>query len=325
MSSQHSTSVDCTTIADLIPDYAFGLASEAERRLVEAHLAGCPEAAAQLTEFRQMQDDLRMSVPVIVPPPGLEARLMAAVDKSTPEAQRTQIEDDLRIHPGMKDLTAKAQYPSRLASSPPGTQRTPIAQDFDPPSHREASLRRQARHVFQSRAASRARPIWWMAAAGVAAALLIVSNLVWAARLNQTQAQLDQITALLPADLNQLARAFVLTNGDNLRWVWLRTGEEGSRTAALMMWDEQTRTGLLCAWGFPELAPGERYQLWLTPPEGDSLEPVGNFGVNERGSGALVFTSSADIDQFIWARVTTEPESGSAQPSDLMIVNGEIS
>ena len=91
-----------------------------------------------------------------------------------------------------------------------------------------------------------------------------------------------------------------------------------------MVWDEETETGLLCAWGFPELPPGETYQLWLTPPDSDNLEPVGQFRVNDRGIGSIVFNSSHPIDRFTWARVTTEPESGSQQPSDTTVVHGEI-
>lgn len=279
MSSQHTPTLDCTAITELIPDYAFGLTSAEESQWVEANLTRCPEAAAQLAEFRLMQDDLRMSVPFMAPPAGLEARLMAAVGTSS----------GVGTHNGVSDAQP--------------TVGTPLITSVA-----KAPARRNA----------------WIVAAGLAAALLLVTNLYWLVRFNQTQAQLDQITALLPADLNQLARAFVLPNADDLRWVWLRTGEEDSRTAALMMWDQETETGLLCAWGFPELPPGETYQLWLTPPDSDNLEPVGQFRVNDRGIGSIVFNSSHPIDRFTWARVTTEPESGSQQPSDTTVVHGEI-
>lgn len=293
MSSQHTPTLDCTAITELIPDYAFGLTSAEESQWVEANLTRCPEAAAQLAEFRLLQDDLRTSVPVMAPPAGLEARLMAAVGDAkvagTPFMASTNQPTPVVTRNGMSDV-----YP---------TAGTPlITSGAKPPARRNA----------------------WIIAAGLAAALLLVTNLYWLVRFNQTQAQLDHITALLPADLNQLARAFVLPNADDLRWVWLRTGEEDSRTAALMMWDQETETGLLCAWGFPELPPGETYQLWLTPPDSDNLEPVGQFRVNDRGIGSIVFNSSHPIDRFTWARVTTEPESGSQQPSDTTVVHGEI-
>ncbi len=294
MSSQQTTTSDCTAITELIPEYAFGLTSAEETRLVETNLAHCPEAAAQLDEFRLMQDDLRMSVPVMTPPAGLEARLMAAVGNSSGVGTRNGVSD-------VQPIVGTPFMASGVENQP-----------FEPPP------------LITSVSKPPTRRNWWIGAAGLAAALLLVTNLYWANRFNQTQAQLDQIAALLPTDLNQLARAFVLPNADDLRWVWLRTGEADSRTAALMMWDQETETGLLCAWGFPELPPGETYQLWLTPPDSDNLEPVGQFRVNDRGIGSIVFNSSHPIDRFTWARVTTEPESGSQQPSDTTVVHGEI-
>jgi len=294
MSSQHTPTLDCTAITELIPDYAFGLTSAEESQWVEANLTRCPEAAAQLAEFRLLQDDLRTSVPVMAPPAGLEARLMAAIGDSSGVGTRN----------GVSDVQPTVGTPF-MAS---GVKNHPV----------------EPMPLITSVAKTPTRRNGWIIAAGLAAALLLVTNLYWLVRFNQTQAQLDQIAALLPADLNQLARAFVLPNADDLRWVWLRTGEEDSRTTALMMWDQETETGLLCAWGFPELPPGETYQLWLTPPDSDNLEPVGQFRVNDRGIGSIVFNSSHPIDRFTWARVTTEPESGSQQPSDTTVVHGEI-
>jgi anti-sigma-K factor RskA len=305
MSSQHTSTVDCTTITELIPEYAFGLTSAEETRLVEANLAHCPDAAAQLAEFRLLQDDLRTSVPVMAPPAALEAQLMAAVGDLTQSGKEAKAQRE--------EVTAEGQ--SSRAAERVGTAFKASGEANQPP---------ERTPLITSVPTSTRRRNGWMIAAGLAAALLLVTNLYWLNRFNQTQAQFDQITALLPADLNDLARAFVLPNADDLRWVWLRTGEEDSRTAALMMWDEETATGLLCAWGFPELPPGETYQLWLTPPDSDSLEPVGQFRVNDRGIGSVVFNSSNPIDRFTWARVTTEPETGSQQPSDTTVVHGEI-
>jgi anti-sigma-K factor RskA len=79
---------DCDAIQELIPDYAFGLTSAAETRLIESNLASCPDAVAQLADFRRMQDQLRADVKEIAPPPGLEDRLMAAIaEPSLPAAK----------------------------------------------------------------------------------------------------------------------------------------------------------------------------------------------------------------------------------------------
>ncbi len=73
------TALDCEALAQLIPDYAFGLTDDAETYLVEINLNHCPEAQALLADYRALQDDLRASVAPVEPSPELGTRLMAAV------------------------------------------------------------------------------------------------------------------------------------------------------------------------------------------------------------------------------------------------------
>jgi len=71
--------VNCDSILELIPDYAFGLTDLAESRWVESNLARCPEAASQLANYQRIQDAMRVDVPQIEPPVALEEQLMAAI------------------------------------------------------------------------------------------------------------------------------------------------------------------------------------------------------------------------------------------------------
>jgi anti-sigma-K factor RskA len=75
---------DCDAIQDLIPDYAFGLTSAEETRLVDSNLPSCPGAAGPLSDFRRLQEEMRSSVPQIEPSAQLEARLMAAIATPLP-------------------------------------------------------------------------------------------------------------------------------------------------------------------------------------------------------------------------------------------------
>lgn len=75
---------DCDTIRDLIPEYAFGLTSSEETRLVEAYVRDCPEASDQLADFRNLQADMRSGVQQIEPPTALAERLAAAIDSLAP-------------------------------------------------------------------------------------------------------------------------------------------------------------------------------------------------------------------------------------------------
>ncbi len=70
---------DCDAIRELIPDYAFGLITPDEKRLVESNLASCPEAAADLADFKQLQDEMRAGVRQMQPSAHLGERLMAAI------------------------------------------------------------------------------------------------------------------------------------------------------------------------------------------------------------------------------------------------------
>src|SRR5690242_1776811 len=86
MKSNHYADVtsDCQTIEALIPDYAFGLTTPAETRLVESNLTDCPQAAIQLADYQRMQEDLRAGVPQLEPPVQLGERLMAAIADPIP-------------------------------------------------------------------------------------------------------------------------------------------------------------------------------------------------------------------------------------------------
>jgi len=80
------SAIDCEIIGTLIPDYAFGLTDAEDSRLVESSLPVCLDAAAQLADFRQIQDEMRASVAQLEPPPELAERLMALVNAPVPAA-----------------------------------------------------------------------------------------------------------------------------------------------------------------------------------------------------------------------------------------------
>ena len=74
-----SPTAECEAVLALISDYAFGLTSDEDRAFVEAQLPHCPEAQVQIAEYRQIQAEMRTSVPQLDPPAALEQRLMAAI------------------------------------------------------------------------------------------------------------------------------------------------------------------------------------------------------------------------------------------------------
>jgi anti-sigma factor RsiW len=70
----------CERIEELLSAYMEGDLSEAERREVGAHLAGCPSCAELLSLLRETRGALA-AFPEIEPSPGLMARLNAIPEK----------------------------------------------------------------------------------------------------------------------------------------------------------------------------------------------------------------------------------------------------
>ncbi len=264
--SKHTAPViDCQTLLDLIPEYAFGVTEPEQTRLVEAGLPHCPEARARLEEYRHLQDEMRVSVPQVEPPPQLGERLMAAI--STP-------------------------IPFAAASAPaPAAQAVPA--------------RRWVRAA-------------WVAAAAAVVAL-VVTNLYWLARINDLSQSQDLLRALVSGQEN----AFVLTSTDSLHWVRLANSREENNAAAFMMWNQDSKTGLLYARGFPALEPNHIYHLWLRR-SGEDRVFAGVFSVDENGDGALLFSSPEPIEDFNWAGVTSEaPDETPAEPP-APVVGGQL-
>ena len=89
--NRHDAASDCDAITELVADYAFGLTSADESRLVESRLPACPEAASQLSDFRRLQDEMRLGVPQVEPPAALGDRIMAAAAVTATAVPRPRV------------------------------------------------------------------------------------------------------------------------------------------------------------------------------------------------------------------------------------------
>jgi hypothetical protein len=260
MSLSHPThpSQPCDAIRELIPEYAFGLTDAEQTHLVESSLASCPDAAAELADFRRIQDEMRAGVPQVEPPPGLEDRLMAAIA-------------------------------APVIAAPPTRRKLHIA--------------------------------WWIGAAAVLA--LVVTNVYWLMRVNGLNQTIQQRSDDFSAPVQvQGDSSFLLTSSNEIRWVRLPPSQKNTDASAVLLWNVESEIGLMYARNFPELEAGKTYQLWLT--RGEERVSAGTFEVDEEGTGALLFHITEPIDEYTWARITEESGDGSSQPSDMVVVVGEL-
>ena len=159
----------------------------------------------------------------------------------------------------------------------------------------------------------RASRVAWLAAAAVA---LVVTNVYWLTRIADLTQSNDLLNTLISA---QDSSPFVLTSTEALHWVRLADAQDGE-AAAFMMWNSQSKTGLLYAHAFPELQPNYKYHLWLTRPNERVF--MGILQVDADGNGALLFNSPEPINDFAWAWVTAE--TGNGIPDAPAVVKGEL-
>ncbi len=159
----------------------------------------------------------------------------------------------------------------------------------------------------------------WLATAGAVAALLL-TNIYWFGRVNDLSARANTPTPQIIG--SQPPNAFVLANTSELRWVRLPPSQQNTGAAAFLMWNAESKIGILYATGFPTVAAGMTYHLWLT--RATEFLSGGDLTVDPNGKGALLFNIQEPIDKWTWARITVEPIDGSKKPSEMVIVNGKL-
>ncbi|MBX3061344.1 MAG: anti-sigma factor [Anaerolineae bacterium] len=255
---------DCSSIQELIPDYAFGLTDQATTQVVEAGLVDCPDAVEQLTEFRRLQMDMRAGVPQIDPSAHLAEKLLKMTEGASTVSVNT------------------------LAST---SHKRPV------------------------------HPAWFAAAAAIL--VLLLTNIYWFGRVDSLTNNQIAVAGTPTPDIGApQTTAFVFSGNDNLRWVRLPSSTEGGNASAVLMWNAESRIGLLYAQGFPQLQEHKIYVLWLTR-EGERRN-VGTFYVDDKGKGVLLFNIDEYIDNYTWAWITVESAYGSETPSEDVVVKGDL-
>ncbi len=158
-----------------------------------------------------------------------------------------------------------------------------------------------------------------LAAAAVAAALLIVSNVYWINQVNDLRQQQQALVSLLRDQRDALAS---LGTGRAQRLELASTDTAQSGSLATVLWNADSSAALLYSANLPPLTADQSYQVWLI---GDA-NPVsaGVFSVDAQGVGVLIIQADAPIDDYGTVAISTEPAGGSEQPTTAPIAAAQI-
>ena len=80
--------MECDRAAGLLPRLLDAALGRFERLRVNRHVAGCADCAGKLEELRAMQAAIRTNLPYHRAPPGLAARIGAALEREAPPRPR---------------------------------------------------------------------------------------------------------------------------------------------------------------------------------------------------------------------------------------------
>lgn len=88
---------------------------------------------------------------------------------------------------------------------------------------------------------------------------------------------------------------------------------------AQLLFDPAGASGYIVTSALPVLPPDETYQLWLI----DDGTPVsaGLFRVDARGVAGVPITASQPVEDYQAIGISREPDGGSAQPTDVVLLN----
>jgi anti-sigma-K factor RskA len=169
---------------------------------------------------------------------------------------------------------------------------------------------------------------WWLAAA---AALILVTGGLWLQALQGTRdlrLERDRLAAelaraetevdALRRQQTALVREIETLRDPGSRHVLLAGLEPTSRASGRTVVDPEGDRARFYAFGLPQLADDEDYELWLIA-EGTPVA-AGIFDVDARGEAVLDIESLPSLDRIdAWA-VTIEPAGGVPQPTGAMVL-----
>jgi anti-sigma-K factor RskA len=152
--------------------------------------------------------------------------------------------------------------------------------------------------------------------------------IVWAfflnaqvARLQQQISSLNEQVAVQSQSINTLIQNLPQSEQSDVITVSLESTGEQARPLGQLIANPNDTSAVVVISGLPPLEPGQTYQVWLI---GDAPVSAGLLTVDENGQSVLIITSEEAIGSFNALGISIEPEGGSIEPSDQIVVLSDI-
>ena len=129
---------------------------------------------------------------------------------------------------------------------------------------------------------------------------------------------LQQEVAVLRAQLSTQQLVVDVLRSPDTRVVALSNQTGGPEGAAQLLLDPARERALLVTSALPRLPQDQTYQLWLIG--NNTPESMGTFEVNQQGVASIVVQANRPLNQFQAVGVSIEPEGGSPQPTNVILL-----
>lgn len=182
-----------------------------------------------------------------------------------------------------------------------------------PPAFAPVGLTEDLRKKLGNTAAAPApRPGWlsWLrtrglALGGVALALLLLTNVYWATRVNSLERQARDFVAV--------TQSYGIT---------LQVADGTAHADGVVYAKPDSQLALLCVYALPQLEKDQTYQAWLVR-DGQRVS-AGTFSVNHNGYGALLIDADRPVGDYQQLGITVEPAGGSPAPTTPRVMGGDL-
>ena len=288
--------LSCDEVRELAGAFVLGALEPADEAAVRAHLGSCSDAHAEIAELGGVLPVLDESVPLVEPPAGLKARIMAAAVADL--ATRREAEAATEVVPA---VSAAAPVAAPVATVVVPAAPAAVVSAVAPPTPFPTAAERTARRPRASAGA------WGLRIAAVLAIVLLGGwNLLLQGQLEAAKTYEQSVSAVLDVAAQPGSRTAILT----------AAGGSGSGLGAISASGEVTLA-------MQDLAPttgNTVYTAWVIGGDGVPVS-LGDFKVGSSGTASLEATGAPTGSAVVLA-LTLEPGPGATTPTLPIISKG---